>query len=71
MAVKYTHNFSDDPNYYELRLPYVTSTDNNSCEVKLRDAKVNLYNDFSKIATIIIYLNVKTRANRQSFLYQR
>ena len=55
MAVKYTHNFSDDPNYYELRLPYVTSTDNNSCEVKLRDANVNLYNDFSKIAGIYIY----------------
>ncbi|MBF4335649.1 hypothetical protein [Vibrio anguillarum] len=52
---KYTYNFSDDPNRYELRLPFKSVVDNNDCNIELRDFQVNVLNNFDGIAGFRAY----------------
>lgn len=55
MDRKITYDFSDDPNYYELRFPYKTFTDSNNCKVWLRDFSLSFANDFSGFGLLRIY----------------
>ncbi|MGC7893469.1 hypothetical protein ACEO96_18295 [Vibrio anguillarum] len=52
---KYTYDFSDEPNRYELRLPYKSVVDSNDCNIELRDFQVNVLNNFDGIAGFRAY----------------
>ncbi|ENG7506313.1 hypothetical protein P3521_20360 [Vibrio parahaemolyticus] len=55
MDRKITYDFSDDPNYYELRFPYRTYKDSNNCTVTLRDFSLFFINAFSGFGNLEIF----------------
>ncbi|HBH7918722.1 TPA: hypothetical protein ACN306_004754 [Vibrio parahaemolyticus] len=52
---KYTQDFSSDPNFYELRIPYKSVVDSSHCIIELRDISVSFENDFSGFGLLRIY----------------
>ncbi|MGY2572705.1 hypothetical protein [Vibrio sp. C8] len=45
----FTQNFAEDDDHYELRVPYSTYTDTQSCIIELRDISVEVYNAFDSV----------------------
>ncbi len=44
-----THDFSSDPNHYELRIPYKPYHDSLDCDVTLGDITIQAYNAFDTV----------------------
>jgi len=47
LYVEYDHDFSDNSEYFELRLPYQNVKTSNGCSVRLNSMEVVGYNEFS------------------------
>ena len=46
---RFTHNFSGDENYYDLRIPYTSYVDKHNCIVELDSINVEFYNPFDTV----------------------
>ena len=46
---RFTQNYADESNRYELRIPYQTYIDSQHCIVELRDISVEAYNEFDTV----------------------
>ncbi len=52
---EYTHNFSSNPEFYELRFPYQSVVDEDNCVIELRDITLYFKNDFSGFAPLNVH----------------
>ncbi|MCZ4371302.1 hypothetical protein O4H50_05815 [Vibrio diazotrophicus] len=46
---RFTQNYADESNRYELRIPYQTYIDSQNCIIELRDITVEAYNEFDTV----------------------